>query len=88
MSSPLCISVKLPVLVVVAAVACLLPATLPATASAELKIGVVITQRLLAESTIGSQAAERLQVKKTAAQEKLDAKAKEILFGQTGAAKS
>jgi len=87
MSSPLCISVKLPVLVVVAAVACLLPAALPATASAELKIGVVITQRLLAESTIGAQAAERLQVKKTAAQEKLDAKAKEIASMQQDLAK-
>ncbi len=87
MRSSLCVSRKLCVLAVSAAVACLLQATLPAIAAAELKIGVVITQRLLAESEIGSQAAERLQTKKKSAQEKLDAKAKEIAGMQQDLAK-
>ena len=59
----------------------------PAPAAAELKVGVVITQRLLAESKIGGQAAEKLQGKKKEAQERLDAKANEIADMQQDLAK-
>ena len=53
-----------------------------AAASAEdarnLKIGVVITQKLLATTQIGKNAAEKLKVKKDEAQQQLDRKANEI----------
>lgn len=43
-----------------------------------LKIGVVITQRLIATTEIGKNAAEKLRGKKEAAQQQLDRKASEI----------
>jgi len=43
-----------------------------------LKIGLVITQKLLATTQIGKNAAEKLKVKKDEAQQQLDRKANEI----------
>lgn len=47
-------------------------------ASAEMKIAVIIPQKLIATSKAGKDAAEQLKVKKEAAQKKLDAKAKQL----------
>ena len=57
----------------------LVPAVLPVCGHAQdLKIGLVITQRLLTSTTVGQAAAGTLREKKMDAQEKLDKKASEI----------
>ncbi len=50
----------------------------PAAARAELKIGVVVTPKLLTATQIGKQTAEELKKRKESAQEKLDKKASEL----------
>jgi outer membrane protein len=47
-------------------------------ATAQMKIAVIIPQKLIATSKAGKDAAETLKSKKEAAQKKLDAKAKEL----------
>jgi outer membrane protein len=63
----------------IAAVVCLgvTGSSVPARAQ-ELKIGVVMTQKLLATTEIGKNAAGKLRAKKDEAQTKLDSKAGEI----------
>ena len=63
-------------LFLVAAV-CLLGMVSPARAQ-DLKIGVVMTQKLLVTTEIGKNAATKLRAKKDEAQKELDAKAGEI----------
>jgi outer membrane protein len=53
-------------------------ASAPAEESRDLKIAVVITQKLIATTDIGKNAAEKLRGKKEAAQQQLDRKASEI----------
>jgi outer membrane protein len=48
------------------------------TAHAEMKIALIIPQKLIATCQAGKDAAEKLKVKKDAAQKKLDAKAEEL----------
>lgn len=50
----------------------------PTTQAAETKIGVVVTQNLLAGSTAGQEAFEKLKGHKDQAQEKLDKRASEL----------
>jgi len=50
----------------------------PGTAAAEMKIGLVVTQNLLAGSEAGQKAFEKLQGEKEKAQESLDKRANEL----------
>jgi outer membrane protein len=56
----------------------------PVPAQAELKIAVIIPQKLIATSKAGKEAGDKLKVKKDAAQKKLDAKAKELKTFEEG----
>jgi outer membrane protein len=60
----------------VSALALVLSAAAPATA--EMKIALIIPQKLIAKSKAGQDAGEKLKAKKEAAQKKLDAKASEL----------
>jgi outer membrane protein len=63
----------------VAVMASLLPSVVtPAAAASDYKIGVVVTQQMLAGSNAGKAAFEKLKAKKEIAQEKLDKKAAEL----------
>lgn len=56
-------------------------------AHAELKIAIIIPQKIIATSKAGKAAAEKLKVKKEAAQKKLDAKGKELKDYEEGVRK-
>jgi outer membrane protein len=60
----------------VSALALVLSAAAPAVA--EMKIALIIPQKLIAKSKAGQEAAEKLKGRKEAAQKKLDAKAEEV----------
>lgn len=65
---------KIPALI--SAFALVLAAAAPATA--EMKIALIIPQKLIAKSQAGKDAADKLKAKKEVAQKKLDAKAEEL----------
>jgi outer membrane protein len=64
------------ILALVSALALLLSVAAPATA--DMKIALIIPQKLIAKSQAGKDAADKLKAKKEAAQKKLDAKAEEL----------
>jgi len=64
------------ILALVSALALVFAVAAPATA--EMKIALIIPQKLIAKSKAGQDAAEKLKTKKEAAQKKLDAKAEQL----------